>query len=47
LPRSGSTAWNSRLRPCLAEPPALVTLDDEQFGFGGIAFLAVSQLAGQ
>src|ERR1700740_874917 len=22
LPRSGSTAWNSRLRPCLAEPPA-------------------------
>ena len=23
LPRSGSTAWNSRLRPCLAEPPAL------------------------
>ena len=23
LPRSGSTAWNARLRPCLAEPPAL------------------------
>ena len=22
LPRSGSTAWNSRARPCLAEPPA-------------------------
>src|SRR4029078_12850210 len=22
LPRSGSTAWNSRLRPCLAVPPA-------------------------
>src|SRR5256886_8817937 len=22
LPRSGSTAWNSRLRPCLALPPA-------------------------
>ena len=22
LPRIGSTAWNSRLRPCLAEPPA-------------------------
>ena len=22
LPRSGSTAWNARLRPCLAEPPA-------------------------
>src|SRR5439155_736499 len=23
FPRSGSTAWNSRLRPCLALPPAL------------------------
>ena len=23
LPRSGSTAWFARLRPCLAEPPAL------------------------
>src|SRR5215468_5711436 len=23
LPRNGSTAWNSRLRPCLALPPAL------------------------
>ncbi len=22
FPRSGNTAWNSRLRPCLAEPPA-------------------------
>ena len=22
LPRSGRIAWNSRLRPCLAEPPA-------------------------
>src|SRR5690349_23926495 len=22
LPRNGSTAWNSRLRPCLALPPA-------------------------
>src|SRR6266436_1979996 len=22
FPRSGRTAWNSRLRPCLAEPPA-------------------------
>src|SRR3974390_2042876 len=22
LPRRGSTAWNSRLRPCLAAPPA-------------------------
>ena len=22
LPRSGSTAWKARLRPCLAEPPA-------------------------
>ena len=47
LPRSGSTAWNSRLRPCLAEPPARVALDDEQFGLGRIALLAVGELAGQ
>ena len=47
LPRSGSTAWNSRLRPCLALPPAEVALDDEQFGFGGILLLAVGELAGQ
>ena len=29
LPRRGSTAWFSRLRACLAEPPAEVALDDE------------------
>jgi hypothetical protein len=23
LPRSGSTAWLARLRPCFADPPAL------------------------
>jgi hypothetical protein len=23
FPRSGRIAWNARLRPCLAEPPAL------------------------
>ena len=47
LPRSGSTAWNSRLRPCLAEPPAEVALDDEQFGLGRIALLAIGELARQ
>ena len=29
LPRSGSTACEARSRACLAEPPALVALDDE------------------
>ena len=35
------------MRPCLALPPAEVTLDDEQLGLGGILFLAVGELAGQ
>src|ERR1700694_205995 len=75
LPRMGSTAWNSRLRPCLAEPPAEspstmkssdlagvgplavaallggaaggIALDDEELRFGGVALLAVGELARQ
>ena len=36
-----------RSRPCLAEPPARVALDQEQFALGRVAFLAVGELAGQ
>ena len=35
------------MRPCLAEPPARVALDDEKFGLGRILLLAVGELAGQ
>jgi len=38
LPRSGSTAWNSRLRPCLALPPAESTLDDDSSALAVIPF---------
>ncbi len=37
----------SRSRPCLAEPPALIALDDEQLGFLGVGAVAVVQLAGE
>ena len=38
LPRSGRIAWVSRLRACLAEPPALIALDQEDLGaVGGFA----------
>ena len=47
LPRSGSTAWNSRSRPCLAEPPAELPSTRKQLGLGRIALLAVGELAGQ
>src|ERR1700730_101741 len=52
LPRSGSTAWNSRLRPGLGLPPRgaaarRVALDKKQCGFRRIALLAVGQLARQ
>ena len=47
LPRSGRTAWNSRLRPMLGAAAGRVTLDDEEFGLGGILFLAVGELARQ
>ena len=32
LPRSGRIAWVARSRACLAEPPAEVAFDDEEFG---------------
>ena len=35
------------MRPCLALPPARIALDDEQFGFGRIALLAIGELAGK
>ena len=40
-------AWNLRSRPCLAEPPAAIALDDENFRLSWVAVLTVSQLAGQ
>ena len=45
LPRSGRIAWLARSRACLAEPPAEVALDDEEFralrgGVGAIGELA-------
>ena len=47
LPRSGRIAWVSRVRACLAEPPAEVALDDEDLGARAIADRAVGELAGQ
>ncbi len=47
LPRSGRIAWKARLRPCLAEPPAEIALDQEELGLGRIALLAVGELARQ
>src|ERR1041384_6062051 len=41
LPRSGRIAWNWRLRPCLAEPPALSPPPLK------LALLTVGQLARQ
>ena len=35
------------ITPLLRRPPCGVALDDEQFGLGGIAFLAVGEFAGQ
>ena len=40
-------AWVLRSRACLALPPALVALDDEQFGAFGCRVGAVGELAGQ
>ena len=45
LPKSGRIAWYLRSRPCFAEPPARVALDDEDLGFLGVAARAVGQLA--
>ena len=47
LPRSGRIAWFWRERPPLAEPPARIALDDEDFGLRRIALLAIGELAGQ
>ena len=47
LPRSGRIAWKRRSRPCLAEPPARVALDDEDLGERRVLLLAVGELAGQ
>ena len=47
LPRSGSTAWNSRLRPCLAVPPAESPSTMKISDLAGIALLAIGELAGQ
>ena len=47
LPRSGSTAWFSRLRALLGGAAGRIALDDEEFGLGRIALLAVGELAGQ
>jgi hypothetical protein len=44
LPRSGRTAWLSRLRPCLAEPPAESPSTMKISDLAGIAFLS-SRLA--
>jgi hypothetical protein len=46
LPRSGRTAWFSRAA-LLGGAAGGVALDDEQFGLGRIALLAIGQLAGQ
>src|SRR5882672_2745052 len=35
FPRSGSTAWNSRLRPCFALPPALSPSTRNSSDFAG------------
>ena len=47
LPRSGRIAWYCESRPCLAEPPARITLDDEQLGLRRIALPTVGELARQ
>ena len=47
LPRSGSTAWYSRLRPCLADAAGRVALDEEDLGLRRVPLLAVGELAGQ
>ena len=47
LPRKGSTAWFSRLRPCLAEPPAESPSTMKSSDLRRVALLAIGQLAGQ
>ena len=47
LPRIGRIAWVLRSRACLALPPALIALDDEQLGLAVAFARAVGELAGQ
>src|ERR1700704_1989952 len=47
LPRNGSTAWNARLRPCFALPPAESPSPMNSSDLGGVALLAIGELAGQ
>ncbi len=47
LPRSGSTAWFFRARPCLAEPPAESPSTMKSSDSAGSFSLTVGQLAGQ
>ena len=47
LPLSGSTACDARSRACLAEPPAEIALDDEQFGALRRGIRAIGQFARQ
>ena len=47
LPRKGSTAWFSRWRACLAEPPAESPSTMKSSDFDGIALLAIGELAGK
>ena len=47
LPRSGRMACVSRARALLAEPPARIAFDDEDFGAGRRLDGAVGELAGQ
>src|SRR5712691_3168031 len=46
FPRSGSTAWNARLRPCLAEPPALSPSTMKSSDFAGSRSWQSARFAG-
>ena len=47
LPRSGSTAWKARSRPCFAEPPAESPSTRRSSDFRRVLLLAVGELARQ
>ena len=47
LPRNGSTAWIFAVAALLGGAAGRIALDDEQFGLGRIALLAIGELAGQ
>jgi hypothetical protein len=46
LPRSGSTPGFA-VAALLGRAAGRIALDDEEFGLGGVALLAIGQLAGQ